>query len=72
MASALIQCLISRYLNDNAATDAISSRLREICPSLYSSEDAICAKGNEMLTVAKATQNKAERDTELREALQVG
>ena len=31
ISGALIQCLISRYLNDNAATDAISSRLREIC-----------------------------------------
>ncbi len=44
MAGAMIQCLINRYLSDNAATDAISSRLREISPSLYSTEDAICSK----------------------------
>ena len=40
----LIQCLINRYLDDNATTDAISSRLREICPSLYSTDDATCSK----------------------------
>ena len=32
------------YIDDNAATDAISTRLREVCPSLYSSEDAVCSK----------------------------
>ena len=61
ISGALIQCLISRYLNDNAATDAISSRLREICPGLYSSEDAVCAKANEQITIAKTTQSKHER-----------
>ena len=44
IASALIQCLITRYLSDNAATDAISARLREVSPTLYSAEDAVCSK----------------------------
>ena len=40
----LIHSLINMYLGDNAATDAISHRLREVCPTLYSPEDAICSK----------------------------
>ncbi len=71
MAGALIRCLINRYLNDMAATDAISARLREICPSLYSTEDAVCSKANEMLQVVKASKNKVEKETSLKESLQV-
>lgn len=44
MCASLITCLIDRYLDDNATIDAISSRLREVCPSLYSSDDATCSK----------------------------
>ncbi len=42
-----------RYLKDNASTDAISHRLREICPSLYANEDAISSKAHEMLIAAR-------------------
>ena len=44
MSHVLITSLINMYLDDNAATDAISARLREVCPSLYSSEDQVYAK----------------------------
>lgn len=44
MCASLITCLIDRYLDDNATIDAISCRLREVCPSLYSSDDATCSK----------------------------
>ena len=71
MSAALIQCLINRYLNDNAATDAISSRLRDICPSLYSSDDAVCSKANEMLQMAKTSQTRMEKEAQLRESLHV-
>ena len=40
----LITSLINCYIGDNATTDAISMKLREICPSIYSQEDAICSK----------------------------
>ena len=40
----MITALIALYVDDNAATDAISERLREVCPSLYSVEDALCSK----------------------------
>jgi hypothetical protein len=35
---------VCRYLNDNASVDAISSKLREVCPNLYRIEDAACSK----------------------------
>lgn len=35
---------VSRYLKDNASVDAICSTLREVCPSLYRSEDATLSK----------------------------
>lgn len=35
---------VCRYLNDHASVDAISSKLREVCPSLYRNEDAACSK----------------------------
>ena len=44
LSSYLITSLINMYIDDNAATDAISERLRDVCPSLYSMEDAVCSK----------------------------
>lgn len=44
LSGALITALINVYIKDNASVDAISNRLREICPLLYSSDDSICSK----------------------------
>ncbi|PSN41988.1 Nuclear pore complex protein 155 [Blattella germanica] len=71
LCSALISSLINRYLNDNASVDAISGKLREVCPTLYRSEDAACSKANEMLLSAKSIQNPEEKETKLRAALQL-
>ena len=46
LCSRLVQAVIQRYLSDNANTDAISNRLREVCPALYNDEDAISSKVN--------------------------
>ena len=42
--SALIDSLIKCYLDDSASTDAISERLRDVCPNLFSSDDAVSTK----------------------------
>ena len=42
--SALIDSLIKCYLDDIASTDAISERLRDVCPNLFSSDDAVSTK----------------------------
>ncbi|KAL8597837.1 hypothetical protein ACOMHN_061370 [Nucella lapillus] len=69
--TALITCLIGRYLDDNATVDAISGRLREVCPSLYSTDDATCSKADELLQIARATQDPMERRRHLQEALRL-
>ncbi|XP_006813173.1 nuclear pore complex protein Nup155 [Saccoglossus kowalevskii] len=66
----LITALINCYLGDNASIDAISSRLREICPLLYSTEDAIISKANELLQTAKQASNKFDKEKMLRESLE--
>ncbi|KAH9488744.1 hypothetical protein Btru_059325, partial [Bulinus truncatus] len=67
--STLVNCLISRYLDDNATIDAISDKLRQVCPTLYSSDDATCSKANELLQAAKVNQNKQEKEQQLQQAL---
>jgi len=44
MADVLIKRLIDLYICDSAATDAISARLRDVCPSLYSCGDELYSK----------------------------
>ncbi|XP_031566645.1 nuclear pore complex protein Nup155-like [Actinia tenebrosa] len=68
--SGLISSLMNCFLDDSSSTDAISERLREISPSLYSDSDAICTKAGELLTLAKKTTNKSEQSRLLKEALQ--
>lgn len=35
---------IIRYLNESSSVESISAKLRQVCPSIYHSEDAACAK----------------------------
>ena len=69
VATGLISRLVALYLDDNATTDAISAKLRNLCPSLYSADDAVCSKANELIFASKALANKQEKDKSLREAL---
>lgn len=43
---ALISSLMNCYLDDSASIDAISERLRDVCPSLFSNDDAVSTKVN--------------------------
>ncbi len=66
----LVQTVVDMYLKDNASTDAISHRLREICPTLYASEDAISSKAHEMLIAARASNvDSSERSRLMRDAV---
>lgn len=44
ISAALIGCLMTRYLDDQATVDAMNGHLREICPTLFSADDAVYAK----------------------------
>lgn len=71
LAIASTLCTFSRYHGDNASSDAISERLRDICPGLYRVEDAKLAKANEIILSAKANPNKAEKEKGFKEAVAV-
>ncbi|XP_024917828.1 nuclear pore complex protein Nup155 [Cynoglossus semilaevis] len=69
LSGALITALINVYIKDNAPVDAISNHLRDICPLLYSSDDSVCSKANELLQGSKQIQSKADKERTLRESL---
>ncbi|XP_046396467.1 nuclear pore complex protein Nup154-like isoform X2 [Ischnura elegans] len=71
LCSILIENLINSYLGDRASVDAISSKLRDVCPSLYRQEDAACSKANEVLLNAIAQVDKEKRDRMLQQALEL-
>ncbi|XP_043495408.1 nuclear pore complex protein Nup155 isoform X2 [Polistes fuscatus] len=71
ISSLLIIHLIDSYLGDNASVDAVSSRLREVCPNLYRSEDAVCSKANEIILKAKNCKNSDEKQVYLQSALKL-
>ncbi|XP_068106698.1 nuclear pore complex protein Nup155 [Hyperolius riggenbachi] len=66
---ALVASLINCYIRDNAAVDGISTHLQEVCPLLYSPDDAICSKANELLQRSRQAQNKFDKERMLRESL---
>ncbi|XP_077354036.1 nuclear pore complex protein Nup155 isoform X2 [Festucalex cinctus] len=68
---ALITGLISVYIKDNASVDAISNHLRDVCPLIYSTDDSVCSKANELLQSAKQIQNKVDKEKTLRESLRL-
>ncbi|OXB66694.1 hypothetical protein ASZ78_013085 [Callipepla squamata] len=69
LTGALIASLINCYIRDNAAVDGISAHLQDICPLLYSTDDAVCSKANELLQRSRQAQNKLEKEKMLRESL---
>ncbi|XP_016079465.1 PREDICTED: nuclear pore complex protein Nup155 isoform X2 [Miniopterus natalensis] len=69
LTGALIASLINCYIRDNAAVDGISLHLQDICPLLYSTDDAVCSKANELLQHSRQVQNKMEKERMLRESL---
>lgn len=71
LSGALITALINVYIKDNASVEAISNHLRDLCPLLYSSDDSICSKANELLQSSKQIQSKTEKERTLRESLRL-
>lgn len=69
LTSALAGSLVQSYLEDSATTEAVSRRLREVCPSLYRAEDALFVRAHELLLAAKGERNVAEKHRLLKEAL---
>lgn len=66
---ALAAALVRTYLEDNAAAETVSERLRSVCPSLYRVEDALFTRAHEKLLAARAEKNSEERRKLLDEAI---
>uniref|UniRef100_A0A1B0CAK3 Uncharacterized protein n=2 Tax=Lutzomyia longipalpis TaxID=7200 RepID=A0A1B0CAK3_LUTLO len=61
--------LINYYLNDNASVGSISAKLRDVCPTLYSHEEAVSHKATEILLMAKTCTDGEEKNEHLMTAL---
>ena len=70
-ANALITSLMSHFAGDSVMTDNLVKRLRELAPTVYSENDAVASKANELVMVAKTVQNRYDQVTMLRDSLQV-
>uniref|UniRef100_A0A182JU64 Nucleoporin Nup133/Nup155-like N-terminal domain-containing protein n=1 Tax=Anopheles christyi TaxID=43041 RepID=A0A182JU64_9DIPT len=67
----LIVTLINSYLADNASVGSISSKLREVCPTLYRHEDAVSHKATEILLLSRGCNDRDKKEERLRTALQL-
>ncbi|KFB48176.1 AGAP007999-PA-like protein [Anopheles sinensis] len=67
----LIVTLINTYLADNASVGPISSKLREVCPTLYRHEDAVSHKATEILLLTRSCTDREKKEERLRTALQL-
>ncbi|XP_028967547.1 nuclear pore complex protein Nup155 [Galendromus occidentalis] len=69
--SALATAIVNCYIRDGTATASVSQQLKNFCPSIYGDEDALYTNAFEKLTNACSITNAVERETLLREALDV-
>ena len=65
----LITVLVSCFLDDNASIGPLSEQLRQICPTLFSSDDAVRSKATEILAGARHHTNRAEQRAKCEESL---
>nr|XP_047122862.1 nuclear pore complex protein Nup155-like [Hydra vulgaris] len=71
LSTCLINLLMEKYLHDNSAIENLSNRLREICPTIYSANDAMCTRANETVISASLVNNQKEKEKILQEALMI-
>lgn len=57
----LASALVQKYIEDHTATDCISQRLKEACPSIFRSENALQAKAHEIIIKARTVRDLVER-----------
>ena len=71
MYAGIINGIVKQYLGDNACTDVISAKLRELCPSLYSLDKAKSSKATELVQSIKNISSSTERASRLNDAMNV-
>ncbi|CDW54474.1 Nucleoporin N and Nucleoporin C domain containing protein [Trichuris trichiura] len=65
----LINGLITLYLTDGASVRIITAKLRQVCPSLFTSADAVAARAAELLYKARCTPFIEQKEQFLNDAL---
>jgi len=68
MTTNIASALVRRYIDDNITTDAICRRLHELCPSIFSQENALQAKAHEMLLQSRTIIDKVDKERMMNEA----
>lgn len=71
LTSSLISTLLNRHAGDVGMSDSLSARLLEATPTLFSQDDAIASKAQELVTMATGSKNKYEQLSLLRESVKV-
>lgn len=66
----LASALVQKYIEDHTATDCISQRLKDACPSIFRSENVLQAKAHEILIKARGTPDPAQRSKMIEQGLQ--
>ncbi len=57
------------YISDEASTSAISNRLRDSCPSLFTKDDALVVRATDNLYKSKSIQSVRDRTRLVNEAV---
>ncbi|KRZ67657.1 Nuclear pore complex protein, partial [Trichinella papuae] len=67
--SAIINALISVYLDDQATASILTADLRTKCPTLFTRDDAAAARAAELMELAQVAENELKRRELLQNAL---
>ncbi|KRX52468.1 Nuclear pore complex protein, partial [Trichinella sp. T9] len=67
--SAIINALISVYLDDQATASILTADLRTKCPTLFTRDDAAAARAAELMELAQVAENDLKRRELLQNAL---
>lgn len=71
LSTQLVNCVMATCMLDSTAVETTSEYLRSSCPSLFSADDAICAKANKIVQGASSIQSNMERNKKFFEAIKL-
>ncbi|XP_063723498.1 nuclear pore complex protein Nup155-like [Symsagittifera roscoffensis] len=69
--SLLCVTVFGRLISENVKTDPLINKLREICPTVFSADDAICVQANDLLQNGLKAPNPDSQDHFLYESLEL-
>ncbi|XP_075250052.1 nuclear pore complex protein Nup155-like [Convolutriloba macropyga] len=67
--SLICVALFNSLIADNVKTDPLINKLREVCPTVFSADDAICVQANDLLQSGLKADSPDSQDSFLNESL---